>query len=42
MFPLGATYDGAGVNFALFSQAAERVQLCLFDDDDNETRVEVT
>ncbi|MDO5688523.1 MAG: glycogen debranching protein GlgX [Pseudoscardovia radai] len=42
MFPLGATYDGAGVNFALFSQAAERVELCLFDDDDNETRVEMT
>ena len=42
MFPLGATYDGAGVNFALFSQAADRVFLCLFDDDDHETRVEVT
>ncbi len=42
MFPLGATYDGSGVNFALFSQAAERVELCLFDDDDNETRVEMT
>lgn len=30
--PLGATWDGAGVNFALFSEHAERVQLCLFDD----------
>ena len=32
-YPLGATYDGAGTNFALFSEAAERVELCLFDDD---------
>ncbi|MEO7005513.1 MAG: glycogen debranching protein GlgX [Terrimesophilobacter sp.] len=31
--PLGATFDGTGTNFALFSEAAERVQLCLFDDD---------
>jgi glycogen operon protein len=29
--PLGATWDGAGVNFALFSKHAERVELCLFD-----------
>jgi isoamylase len=29
--PLGATWDGKGVNFALFSQNAERVELCLFD-----------
>ncbi|HSN99585.1 MAG TPA: glycogen debranching protein GlgX [Candidatus Nanopelagicales bacterium] len=29
--PLGATWDGAGVNFALFSEGAERVELCLFD-----------
>ena len=29
--PLGATWDGAGVNFALFSEHAERVELCLFD-----------
>jgi isoamylase len=32
-YPLGATYDGTGTNFALFSEAAERVELCLFDDD---------
>ena len=32
-YPLGATYDGVGTNFALFSEAAERVELCLFDDD---------
>jgi glycogen operon protein len=30
-FPLGATWDGKGVNFALFSQYATRVELCLFD-----------
>jgi glycogen operon protein len=30
-YPLGATYDGSGTNFALFSEVAERVQLCLFD-----------
>ena len=29
--PLGATYDGAGVNFALFSRIATRVEICLFD-----------
>ena len=28
---LGANYDGEGVNFALFSAHAERVELCLFD-----------
>ena len=31
--PLGATWDGAGTNFALFSAHAEKVELCLFDDD---------
>ena len=31
-YPLGATWDGSGVNFALFSEHAERVELCLFDD----------
>jgi len=30
-YPLGATWDGEGVNFALFSEHAERVELCLFD-----------
>ena len=30
-YPLGATFDGAGVNFALFSQHAQKVELCLFD-----------
>jgi len=30
-YPRGATWDGMGVNFALFSESAERVELCLFD-----------
>ncbi|HEV7147292.1 MAG TPA: glycogen debranching protein GlgX [Pedococcus sp.] len=38
-YPLGATYDGTGVNFALFSEVAEKVELCLIDDDGAETRV---
>ncbi|MFD2674786.1 glycogen debranching protein GlgX [Gulosibacter bifidus] len=38
-YPLGATYDGSGTNFAIFSEGAELVELCLFDDDDVETRV---
>jgi len=38
-YPLGATYDGSGTNFALFSEVAERVELCLFDDDGTENRV---
>ena len=39
---MGATYDGSGTNFALFSGAAERVELCLLDDDNHETRIDVT
>ena len=31
-YPLGATYDGSGVNFALFSEVAERVELCLIEE----------
>lgn len=31
-FPLGATWDGLGVNFAIFSRHATKVELCLFDD----------
>jgi isoamylase len=38
-YPLGATYDGAGTNFSVFSEVAERVELCLFDDEGRETRV---
>jgi glycogen operon protein len=37
-YPLGATYDGSGTNFALFSECAEQIELCLFDDDGIETR----
>ncbi|OBG67193.1 MULTISPECIES: glycogen debranching protein GlgX [unclassified Mycobacterium] len=38
-YPLGATYDGAGTNFAVFSEVAERVELCLFDAEGTESRV---
>src|SRR3954463_16221049 len=42
-FPLGATWDGEGVNFSLFSENAERVELCLFNHEGDELdRVEVT
>ncbi|MDB6042713.1 MAG: glycogen debranching enzyme [Gammaproteobacteria bacterium] len=34
-FPLGATWDGLGVNFALFSANAQRVEVCIFDNDGN-------
>jgi isoamylase len=40
-YPLGASYDGTGVNFALFSEVAERVELCLFDDDGREQRLDL-
>ena len=40
-YPLGATYDGSGTNFSVFSEVAERVELCLFDDDGTETRVDL-
>ncbi len=39
--PLGSTWDGRGVNFALFTQYATAVDLCLFDDAGRETRVTV-
>src|SRR3954451_15433643 len=38
-YPLGATYDGSGTNFAIFSEVAEQVELCLFDSEGVETRV---
>ncbi|MGA9873320.1 MAG: glycogen debranching protein GlgX [Rhodococcus sp. (in: high G+C Gram-positive bacteria)] len=38
-YPLGATYDGAGTNFALFSEVADAVDLCLIADDGTETRI---
>src|ERR1700727_2932636 len=41
-YPLGATWEGWGSNFALFSEAAQAVELCLFDDAGAETRVELS
>lgn len=40
-YPLGATSDGAGVNFSLFSENANKVELCLFDgpEGQRETRI---
>jgi isoamylase len=40
-YPLGATYDGVGTNFALFSEVAQRVELCLFDANGEERRVDL-
>src|SRR5947209_3959788 len=40
-YPLGATYDGAGTNFALFSEVADRVELCLFDEDGKESKFDL-
>jgi isoamylase len=42
-YPLGSTWDGSGTNFALFSEIADGVELCLFDSGDgSETRVELS
>jgi glycogen operon protein len=38
-FPLGAIWDGRGTNFSLFSEVADRVDLCLFDDAGQEERI---
>ncbi len=40
-YPLGATYDGSGTNFALYSSVASRVELCLVDADGGEKRIDV-
>ncbi|MCW2567534.1 MAG: glycogen debranching enzyme [Mycobacterium sp.] len=40
-YPLGATYDGVGTNFALFSEVAEKVELCLIAEDGTEERIEL-
>src|SRR6186997_1309846 len=40
-YPLGATYDGSGTNFSVFSEVAERIELCLFDESGTETRVDL-
>ena len=41
-YPLGSTFDGSGVNFALFSEVATKVEVCLIADDGVETRIELT
>ncbi|QXJ22073.1 glycogen debranching protein GlgX [Actinomadura graeca] len=41
-YPLGARFDGAGTNFAVFSEVAERVELCLFDGPDGEEETRLT
>jgi len=40
-YPLGAVFDGSGTNFSLFSEVAERVELCLFDEEGRETRIDL-
>ncbi|MCF8106691.1 MAG: glycogen debranching protein GlgX [Desulfohalobiaceae bacterium] len=40
-YPLGAVYDGSGTNFSLFSEIAEKVELCLFDEDNQESRIDL-
>jgi isoamylase len=42
VYPLGAHWDGKGTNFALYSENATGVELCLFDRNDKETRLELT
>ncbi|NBE94152.1 glycogen debranching protein GlgX [Nonomuraea sp. KC401] len=41
-YPLGATYDGAGTNFSLYTEVADKVELCLFDEANTESRVPLT
>ena len=40
-YPLGATHDGIGTNFSVFSEVAERVELCIFDEEGNESRADL-
>ena len=40
-YPLGANWDGAGTNFSVFSGVAEQVELCLFDENGSETRLDL-
>ncbi|OJY45495.1 glycogen debranching protein GlgX [Pseudonocardia sp. 73-21] len=40
-YPLGSSFDGGGTNFAIFSEVGERIELCLFDDDGTESRVDL-
>ena len=39
-YPLGASWNGRGVNFALFSENATKIELCLFDKENKESRLE--
>jgi isoamylase len=40
-YPLGASYDGTGTNFSIFSEVADRIELCLFDEKGSETRLDL-
>ncbi|WP_214107567.1 glycogen debranching protein GlgX [Acrocarpospora catenulata] len=40
-YPLGATWDGVGTGFSVFTEVADRVELCLYDDDGRESRVDL-
>ena len=40
-YPLGASYDGTGTNFSIFSEVADRVELCLFDEGGTESRFDL-
>ncbi|MEU0564298.1 glycogen debranching protein GlgX [Nonomuraea sp. NPDC005983] len=41
-YPPGASYDGAGTNFSLYTEVADQVELCLFDEDNTESRVSLS
>ena len=41
-YPLGATFNGSGTNFAVYYSVAEQVELCLLDYDGSEERIELT
>ena len=41
-YPLGSSWDGKGTNFAIFSENATNVELCLFDKQNKETRITLT
>jgi isoamylase len=40
-YPLGASFDGQGTSFSLFSEIAERVELCLFDENNHQTSIDL-
>src|ERR687885_1159276 len=40
-YPLGASFDGTGTNFSLFTEVADRVELCLFDEEGHELRLDL-